>query len=77
MEDMLFLLISEIWRWRVVLCQDVVVLNGPLGVTAGVFDLRIAQAGIAHTQNAKLGAHAIEVQADTIEIRVGGAMGEG
>src|SRR5437763_16551800 len=53
MDDMVFQLLF--WktiraRWR--LCQDVVVLNGPLGVTGGVLDLLIAERGIAHTQYA-------------------------
>src|SRR5271165_4332181 len=47
MDDMLFLLLSEIRPRQ--LCQDVVVLNRPPGVSGGVLDLRIAEAGIAHT----------------------------
>ena len=59
------------------LCQDVVVLNGPFRVPGGVLDLRIAQGGIAHTQNAKLGRHAVQIQANTVEIRVRCTMGKG
>ena len=53
------------------LCQNAVVLNRPLGVASGVLDLRIAKCCIAHTQYAELGRHAIEIQADAIEIRIG------
>jgi hypothetical protein len=49
------------------------ILNGPLRIAAGVLDLRIAKCGIAHTQYAELGRHAIEIQADAIEIRLGRA----
>jgi hypothetical protein len=58
------------------LCQDVMVLNCPLRIAGCVLDLLVAEGGIAHTQHAKLGRHAIEIQADAVEIRVGGAMGE-
>jgi len=54
-----------------------VVLDGPLGVTGGVLDALVPEGGIAHAQDAKLGGHAIEIEADAVEIRVGGAMGEG
>jgi hypothetical protein len=47
------------------------VLDGPFRVAGSVLDLRVAEGGIAHTQHAELGRHAIEIQADAIEIRVG------
>ena len=30
------------------LCKDVVILDGPLGVTCGVLYARLAQGGVAH-----------------------------
>ena len=48
-----------------------------LVVSGGALDLLIAEDGIARTQHAKLGGHGGEIQADAVEIRVGGAMSEG
>ena len=53
-----------------------VILNGPLRVAGCVLDLLVAEGGIAHAQHAKLGGHAIEIQANPVEIRVGGTVGE-
>jgi hypothetical protein len=49
----------------------------PFGVSGGVLDLLIAEGGIAHAQDAKLGGHAIEIQANAVKICVRGAMSEG
>jgi len=37
----------------------------------------IAEGSIAHTQDTELGGHAFEIQADAVEIGVGGALSEG
>lgn len=54
-----------------------VVPNRPVGVASGVLDLKIAQCGVTRPEPAKLGGHAVQIQADEIEIRVRGAMCQG
>lgn len=57
--------------------NGVMVLHGPLRVPSRVAKGWRPQRGIPHTQNSKLCGHAIQVQADPVEVSVGGASGEG
>ena len=50
------------------------ILNGPPGVSRGVLDALVPEGGVAHAQYPELRCHPIQIQADPIEIGVGGAV---
>ena len=52
------------------------VLDGPLHEARGRADGRLAEGGVAHTQHAKFGGQAIQVQADAVEVGIGGTPGQ-
>jgi hypothetical protein len=53
--------------------NSVVVLDGPLSVTSGTPNGGIAEGGVTHTQNSKLGRQAIQIHANAVEVGIGGA----
>ena len=57
------------------LSDGMVVLNGPSGVASGTAYGWLAKGGVAHTEHAKLGRQAIQIQADAVEVGIGGATG--
>lgn len=55
------------------LCDRMVVFNGPLRVASGTSNGGVAKSGVAHGQHPKLGRHAVQVQADSVEVGISGA----
>jgi len=54
-----------------------VVLDGPLGVPSSAANGWLAEGGVVHTRHSELGRQAIQVQADAVEVGIGGAAGQG
>ena len=61
---------------RCLLCEDVVVFNGPFGIARGTANRWLSNGGVAHTEHPKLGRQAIQVQADPVKVGIGGTAGE-
>src|SRR5579864_5892271 len=49
-----------------------VVVDCPLGITRGAANAWRSEGGVAHTQHAKFGGEAAQVQADAVEVGIGG-----
>ena len=62
-------------HWHAVLRDRMVVLNGKSNVPCGRANGRLAKGRVAHAKHTKLGREAIQVQADAVEVRIGGAPG--
>lgn len=53
------------------------VVDSPPGVASGTANGGCPKGGVAHTEHQKLGGQAIQVEADAVEVGVGGASGQG
>ena len=58
---------------RLSLGNRVMVLHGPLGVASGTANGWLTKAGVTDTEYPKLGGQAIQIQADAVEVGIGGA----
>ena len=57
------------------LSDGVMVLHGPLGVARGTAYGWLPKGRVAHAQHPKLSGQAIQIQADAVEVGIGGATG--
>ena len=58
------------------LSDGMVVLDGPFGVASGTANGWCPERGVTDTQHAKLSWQSIQIQADAVEVGIGGAAGE-
>ena len=56
--------------------DGVVIFYRPADITGGTANGWLAKGRIPHTQHAELGGQAIQVQADAVEVGIGGASGQ-
>jgi hypothetical protein len=54
----------------------VVIFDGPLGVTSGATNGWCPQGGVAHTEHAELGGQSVQIEANAVEVGIGGASGQ-
>jgi len=59
------------------LSKNVMVLDRESDITGGTANSRLSEGGVAHTQHAKLGGQATQVQADAVKVGIEGASRQG
>ena len=57
------------------LSKNVVVLDRESDITSGTANSRLSEGGVADAEHTELSGQAIQVQADAVEVRIGGASG--